>query len=239
MRASGALEEMELFAEVARQQKRALKVEATNNPPKGDPFAIVPSLILIPLLVGGYIASTVLMTATGHATGRGRVAILVGFALVGALLVDLISGLYVWGGFPIHQFWVLWPILALVIAAVALVASVLQKLLGAAGTLLTIIVLIQFGNPSSGGGNGAPFLPQFWDAIGPFLPPRNALTAIHNTMYFNGHGTTQALVILGIYFVVAGVASSFLGWFRTPKLPVETDTELEAASVTVAGTGVG
>jgi hypothetical protein len=44
------------------------------------------------------------MTATGTATGRGRVAILLGFALVGGLLVDLISGLYVWGGFPIHQF---------------------------------------------------------------------------------------------------------------------------------------
>jgi hypothetical protein len=185
------------FERAAKQQRRTLEVEASNKPPAGDPFATVPSLILIPLLIGGYVASTMLMTATGAATGRWRVAILVGFALVAALLVDLISGAFVWG-WPIHQFWILWPIMALVIAAVALVASVLQKLVGAAGTLLTIIVMIQFGNPSSGGANGVPFLPAFWRNIGPFLPPRQALTAIHNTMYFDGHGTTQALVVVGV-----------------------------------------
>jgi hypothetical protein len=86
---------------------------------------------------------------------------------------------------------------SLVIFAVAMVASVLQKLLGAAGTLLTIIVLIVFGNPSSGGSAGVPFLPTVWLDIGPYLPPRNGLTAIHNTMYVNGNGITQAL-ILGI-----------------------------------------
>jgi hypothetical protein len=225
------------FERAAKQQNRTLEVEASNKPPAGDPFATVPSLLLIPLLVGGYVASTMLMTATGAATGRWRVAILVGFALVAALLVDLISGAFVWG-WPIHQFWILWPIMALVIAAVALVASVLQKLLGAAGTLLTIIVMLQFGNPSSGGANGVPFLPAFWRNIGPFLPPRNALTAIHNTMYFDGHGTTQALIVLGVYAVVFGALSSFLGWYRTPKLPVTPQTELQAASVTVAGTGV-
>jgi hypothetical protein len=225
------------FERAAKQENRTLEVKASNKPPSGDPFAVVPALILIPLLIGGYVASTMLMTATGTATGPWRVAILVGFAFVAALLVDLISGAFVWG-WPIHQFWVLWPILALVIAAVALVASVLQKLLGAAGTLLTIIVMIQFGNPSSGGPNGVPFLPAFWRDIGPFLPPRNALTAIHQTMYFDGHGMTQALVVLGLYAVVFGVLSSFLGWYRTPKEPVTPETQLEAASVTVAGTGV-
>jgi hypothetical protein len=37
---------------------------------------------------------------------------------------------------------------------------------------------------------------------------------------------------------VFGVLSSFLGWYRTPKEPVTPETQLEAASVTVAGTGV-
>jgi hypothetical protein len=51
----------------------------------------------------------------------------------------------------------------------ALVCAVLQKLVGAAGTLLTIIVIMMFGNPSSGGSIGVPYLPAFWRAIGPFL----------------------------------------------------------------------
>lgn len=32
--------------------------------------------------------------------------------------------------------------------------------------------------------------------IGPFLPPRNAYILLRNSIYFDGHGTTQALVVL-------------------------------------------
>lgn len=52
--------------------------------------------------------------------------------------------------------------------------------------LLMVIALIQFGNPSSGGANGVPFLPAFWRDIGPYLPPRNAYLLLHYTIYFNG-----------------------------------------------------
>ena len=198
---------------------------------------MIPSLVLIALLVAGYVSSTALMSAIGTSTGPLRVAVLFVFALVAGLLLDLISGAFAWG-WPIHQFWPLWPIMALTVLVVALVASVLQKLLGAIGTLVTIIVVILFGNPSSGGADGVPFLPAFWRDIGPFLPPRNALTAIHNTMYYNGNGITQALVILGIYAVVFGVLSQLLGSYRTPPQPVTPETELQAASVSIAGTAI-
>jgi len=46
--------------------------------------------------------------------------------------------------------------------------------LGPVGIIATLILIIQFGNPSSGGSNGAVYLTSFWDDIGPFLPPRNA-----------------------------------------------------------------
>ena len=225
------------FENAAMQQKATLKIRPSNDPPSGDPYGVIPSIVLIALLVAGYISSTVLMSATGTSTGPLRVALLVVFALVAGLLLDLISGAFAWG-WPIHQFWPLWPIMALTVLVVALVASVLQKLLGAIGTLVTIIVVIQFGNPSSGGANGVPFLPTFWRDIGPYLPPRNALTAIHNTMYYNGNGITQALVILGIYAVVFGVLSQLLGWYRTPRQPVTPETDLQAASVSIAGTAV-
>ncbi len=54
-------------------------------------------------------------------------------------------------GFPSSKFWIVWPICSLIIAVVAFVAAVLQKLIGAAGRLLTVIVMILLGNPSSGG----------------------------------------------------------------------------------------
>ena len=225
------------FENAAMQQKVPLTLKTTNDPPSGDPYGVIPSLVLIALLIAGYVSSTALMGAIGTSTGPWRVAVLVVFAVVAGLLLDLISGAFAWG-WPIHQFWPLWPIMALTVLVVALVASVLQKLLGAIGTLVTIIVVILFGNPSSGGSDGVPFLPAFWRDIGPYLPPRNALTAIHNTMYYNGNGITQALVILGIYAVVFGVLSQLLGSYRTPQQPVTPETQLQAASVSAAGTAV-
>ena len=96
----------------------------------------------------------------------------------------------------------MWPVITLIIAVVAFFAAVLQKLIGAAGTLLTVIVIVLFGDNSSGGANGVPCLPAFWRDIGLFLPPRNACILLLQTIYFSGHRTTQALTILLAYLGV-------------------------------------
>ncbi|WP_405533265.1 hypothetical protein OG592_39265 [Streptomyces avidinii] len=199
---------------------------------KKDPFGLVVSLMLVPLLVGGYMASTMLRTVTGSATGRRRLTALLGFSVVAGLVVNLVVGLWL-QGYPLEKFWIVWPILSLIVAVVALVAAVLQKLLGAAGTLVTVIVVMLFGNPSSGGANGVPYLPAFWRDIGPFLPPRNAYILLRNTIYFDGHGTTQALVVLLVYLAVPAIALALLDRFRTPEIPVTRETEAEATALTV------
>ncbi|WP_327281114.1 hypothetical protein [Streptomyces sp. NBC_01205] len=199
---------------------------------KKDPFGLVVSLMLIPLLVGGYMASTMLRTVTGSATGRRRLTALLGFSVLAGLLVNLVVGPWL-QGYPLEKFWIVWPILSLVIAGVATVAAALQKLLGAAGTLVTVIVVMLFGNPSSGGANGVPYLPAFWRDIGPFLPPRNAYLLLRNTIYFDGHGTTQALVVLLLYLAVPAIALALLDRFRTPEIPVTRETEAEATALTV------
>ena len=119
---------------------------------------------------------------------------------------------------------------------VAFVAAVLQKLIGAAGTLLTIIVIILFGNPSSGGANGVPYLPAFWRDIGPYLPPRNAYILLHHTIYFDGHGTTQALIVLLIYLLIPGLVLAILDyreWFGRRERLVTRETEVETAAVSI------
>lgn len=222
------------FEEAAKAEGQPLKVEAYAPLalPKGDPFGIVPSLILIPLLIGGYLAASMLRTATGTSTAPYRGLFLIGFAAIAGLLINLIVGPLL-SAYPTEKFWVLWPILSLVILVVAAFGSVMGRLLGAAGTLVTVIVLILFGNPSSGGANGVPYLPDFWMTIGPFLPPRNALTLIHDTIYFDGNGTSQALLVLLAYLVVFGIILAVLDWrgAKTPDLGVSAETENEAAAV--------
>ena len=139
-------------------------------------------------------------------------------------------------GFPSSQFWIVWPICSLIIAVVAFVAAVLQKLIGAAGRLLTVIVMILLGNPSSGGATGVPYLPTFWRHLGPYLPPRNAYILLHHTIYFNGPGTTEALTVLLIHLVVGAVILGVLDWFRSePPVPADV-TEAAAMAVPIGAT---
>ena len=115
------------------------------------------------------------------------------------------------------------------------------RLLGAAGSLATMFVIILLGNPSSGGSNGSHYLPDFWSTIGPYLPPRNAFILLRNSIYFDGNGTSQALTVLLAYLVVFGVLLGVLEWRRTPTpdLGVTAETENEAAALaTPVATGV-
>ena len=220
------------FEDAAKSAGQKLTVQQYAPVPLAakDPFGLVQGLMLIPLLIGGYMSSTLLMAATGKAAGRWRAAQLAGFAIAAGLAVDLIV-CYWLQGFPSDKFWITWPICSLIVAVVAFVAAILQKLIGAAGTLLTIIMVILFGNPSSGGATGFPYLPTFWRDLGPYLPPRNAYILLHHTIYFNGHGTTQALTVLLIYL---GVAAAILIVLDLRRSEAQVDTEAaEAAAMAV------
>ena len=101
--------------------------------------------------------------------------------------------------------------------------------------MLTLIVILQFGNPSSGGSNGAAYLTTFWNDIGPFLPPRNAYLLLRNSLYFDGNGIAQPLAVLLAYALIAAAALMFLDWRRSPE-PVAPglDADDAAGAATVA-----
>ena len=188
------------FEEAAKKNGETVSVKPyapTPLAPK-DPFALVCSLLLVPLLVSGYMATVLLSNALGAASGRWRGLWLLGFAVPTAIVVDLIATYWL-EGLPSATFWIAIPIMALIILSVALLAAVLRRLAGPVGIFLTVILIIQFGNPSSGGANGVPYLPAFWNALGPFLPPRNAYLLLRNTLYFDGHGIGQPLAVLLAY----------------------------------------
>jgi hypothetical protein len=87
------------------------------------------------------------------------------------------------------------------------------------------------GNPSSGGATGVPYLPTFWRDLGPFLPPRNGYILLHHTIYFGGHGTTEALIIMLAYLAVAAGILGVLDWRRSePSVPADA---AEAAAMAV------
>jgi hypothetical protein len=224
----------EQAAKSTGQKLAVQKYEPVPLPPK-DPFGLVQGLMMVPLLIGGYMAATLLLAATGKAAHRWRAAGLLVFAIAAGLVVDVIVCLWL-GGFSTSKFWIVWPICSLIIAVVAFVAAILQKLLGAIGTLLTVIVLIQFGNPASGGATGVPFLPAFWRGIGPYLPPRNAYLLLHHTIYFHGHGTAQALTVLLIYLGAGAVILGLLDRYRSEATVPADAAEAAAVAVPIGAT---
>ncbi|MEV6212676.1 hypothetical protein [Kitasatospora sp. NPDC051914] len=225
------------FEDAAKATGRTLEVQQYAPTPLAakDPFGLVQGLMLVPLIIGGYMSSTLLMAATGRAAGRWRAAQLAGFAVVSGLVIDVIV-CYWLQGFPSSKFWITWPICSLIVAVVVFVAAVLQKLLGPVGTLVTVVVMVLFGNPSSGGATGVPYLPAFWRGIGPYLPPRNGYILLHHTIYFDGHGTGQALTTLLVYLGVAAAVLIVLDLRRT-EATVPTDaTEAAAVAVPIGAT---
>ncbi len=219
------------FEEAATQVGETITVTPYAPTPLAprDPFALVPAALLIPLLVGGYMAADLLVAATGMASDRWRIVWLAGYAVSLALVIDVLVTFWL-EGLPSASFWVVWPILALIILVVALVTSVLRRVLGPLGVLVTVILLIQFGNPSSGGANGVPYLPGFWSDLGPFLPPRNAFLLLRDTVYFDAQGILQPLAVLLAYAVVAGGILTFLDWYRSPKPVADAQPDLDASA---------
>ena len=137
-------------------------------------------------------------------------------AVIGALLTDTLAG-PVLGALPTSKFLVLWALFTLVMMAVAFATSALQTVLGAAGTLVVVIVFVIFGAPASGGTVPSPYLPGLWRIFGPYLPAGAGTTAVRNTIYFDGNGIATSLIVLAAYLVVGALAVILLRQRRPPS----------------------
>lgn len=129
--------------------------------------------------------------------------------------------------------------MSLIIVVVAWFTAVLRRLLDPAGVVVTLIVILQFGNPSSGGSNGATYLPSFWEQIGHLFPPRNGYLLLRNTIYFDGNGIGQPLTVLIIYALVAGGVLAYLDWFKSPEPTVPGLADEDAAGAAAVAIPIG
>jgi hypothetical protein len=201
--------------------------------PKGDAGGVVPFLVTMALVVGGYLASTMAMVFGGSATQRRRGLVLAGVALVGSLLCDVIAG-PVYGAIPTSKFLALWGLFLLIMLAVTYATAALQTVLGAAGTLIVVVTFVIFGAPAAGGSVPSSFLPTFWRTIGPYLPAGAGTTAVRNTIYFDGNAIGKSLVVLGLYLVVGGLVVLTIRRRRAvDSAEGEAEAEASASAVVV------
>ncbi|MFD8044513.1 hypothetical protein ACFV5E_13865 [Streptomyces chartreusis] len=228
-----------LYEQAAKEQGVRLAFTLTNKLPKEDPLGVVPGISVFVLLVAGYLGSTLAMQRTGTAAARRRVLSLIAYSIIAALVFDVIIG-PILNAYPDvgSNFWPLWGEFTLMCLAVALLTATLQSLIGPIGTLLTVVIVVFFGNPSTGGVNGTAYLPAFWQYLGPVLPPWNGTTLIRNTLYFDGNAITQQLIVLSIYVVLGAALVTIstygrLMWWRGSKRrpPISPEEEGGIAAI--------
>ena len=221
------------FTTVAAATGQKLTVVQVHPLAEGDSVGIVPFLVTMALVIGGYLSATMATTLGGTTTIRRRAPMLAGTAVIGALVTYLIAGPAL-GGIPSGHFLELWGIFAFLMLAVAFAAAALQTMFGPIGTLIVIVVFVIFGAPAAGGTLAGPFLPGLWSTVGPFLPPGAGTTAVRNTIYFDGNGIQQSLIVLAAYLVAGAVVVLGTGRRSTPQsIDAETDIETAGAGVVV------
>jgi hypothetical protein len=91
-----------------------------------------------------------------------------------------------------------------------------QVLLGPyGGVAVGWITFLVIGNPASGATSAPQLLPVPWRTVSQILPPGAATTAMHNAVYFGGHGAAAALLALAAWATVGAAGALMFDHLRT------------------------
>jgi hypothetical protein len=143
-----------------------------------------------------------------------RLAALAVLAAGAGLLTALVTNVVV-GAFSNH-FAAVWGVATLFVLAMVMPIAAFQGLLGLPGTGVGLVVFVVIGDPAAGGSTAPQLLPNPWRAISQALPPGAAATAMRDVVYFQGYGSTRALLTLGAYAVL-GVIGAVIVDMRRPR----------------------
>jgi hypothetical protein len=193
------------FASVASRSGRALTVRDLVPLPSSDSSGATTFSAVLSLIIAGLAGTTLVYTLTRHRPESLRVAATVALGVGAGLITALVTNVLV-GAFPDHFFQV-WGVATLFVLAIGLPIAAFQMIFGIAGTVIGAVLFLVIGNPASGGSSAPELLPGFWRTLSQILPPGAAVTSMRDVVYFNGYGSSRALIVLAVYAVLgAGVA---------------------------------
>lgn len=209
------------FQGAAQAQGRTLRVEDAVPLPPGDAGGIAGMFYVLSLLLPG-IALAVLLSQVAPGLGAaGRAGVLLAGSLVAGTAIAWLADV-VFGALPGH-FGALVAVSAGVALAIGLVVAGLIKVIGTAGVGVAALLFIPIGLPASGGPLGARYIPEWYAAIGQFLPVGPAGEAIRNTVFFGGAALWTPLGILASWALLGLVLLALPGR-RTQASPAAART---------------
>jgi hypothetical protein len=191
------------FTSAAAVLKTPLRVRDLAPLPASDSTGISLFFLVIGWMLGGYVGATALALVLGGMRSPGlrqtgvRLGLLAGYAVISGLLGVLLIG-PVMGVVSGYSLSLAGTGMLLVFGAAAATAG-LQAALGMPGTLIAIIGMVVFGDPTAGTSIATPLLASPWNVIGQGLPPSAGLSAARGVIYLGGVDLTGPLVVLAAY----------------------------------------
>jgi hypothetical protein len=193
------------FGAAASRSGRALAVHDLVPLPASDSSGATSYSAILSLIIAGLAGTTLIYTFSRHRPEKVRVLATVALGVGAGLITALITNVIV-GAFSDHFFQV-WGVATLFVLAISLPIAAFQVIFGIPGTAIGAFLFLVIGNPASGGSSAPELLPGFWRTLSQILPPGAAVTSMRDVVYFHGHGSFHALVVLAIYAVLGGVAA--------------------------------
>jgi hypothetical protein len=193
------------FARAASRSGRALAVRDVVPLPSSDSSGATTFSAILSLIITGLAGTSMIYILTRHRPEAFRVAVTAALGVGAGLITALVTNVLV-GAFPDHFFQV-WGVATLFVLALGMSIAAFQVIFGIAGTAIGALLFLVIGNPASGGSSAPELLPGFWRTLSQILPPGAAVTSMRDVVYFDGHGSAHALIVLAVYAVLgAGVA---------------------------------
>ena len=191
------------FTTAAAALKTPLRVRDLAPLPASDSTGISLFFLVIGWMLGGYVGATTVALVLGGTRPPGlrqagiRLGLLAGYAVISGLLGVLLIGpaMGVVSGYSLS----LAGVGMLLVFAAAAATAGLQAVLGLPGTLIAIIAMVVFGDPTAGTSIATPLLASPWNVIGQGLPPSAALSAARGVVYLGGANLTGPLAVLATY----------------------------------------
>ncbi|MFJ9026288.1 ABC transporter permease [Streptomyces sp. NPDC102259] len=140
---------------------------------------------------------------------RWRLASLASFSVLAGVLVAGMAGDLGFAALP-GSFLGIAGIIALMAAAVGSATMLFMRLFGRAGMSLAAVVLLTFGNSTSGGTLPTPYLPDWLHPLSEVLPVGVGVRAVQGLSHFNNDGLTAGITVLVAWILVAAVVLFWL-----------------------------
>lgn len=171
--------------------------------PADDGNGVSSIFFVITTVIPAVILAVMLAFAVPAAGAGQRIGLLAaGSVVLGAANAWVAAGLTgALAGAP----WALWGLGSLLVLAVSAFTAGALRVGGPPAAGLTALLLVPIGVPASGGPIGPLFIPEWYAALGEWLPVSAAINAVRNTVYFDGSALGGPLLVLSLW-VAAGLA---------------------------------